>query len=287
MPSVGRIKQLSVAGVSQPRSSGVAASSASANDVWLWACHGPQRRSADRARQPSGPGRRARRSCAGGLRVQHVRGRPAHVAARGRRQLRRRGASTCRRASTSSEVRVFRTTTELGAGQRYELGTSTRRAREPRPGQTPFTVDEASRRSLRATDLGNCVRFGLTCARPDASSRPTAPPARTSSAIGLRSRRRHAAELRRRRNQQPDRRHAPDRHRRRPTPAPASAPRPRSSVRASVADDFADRRRLPRPDARPQRPSTCRWTPSCADVAGLALGLDTIGAAPTATTRGP
>ncbi len=41
MPSVGRIKQLSVLGVAIA-ALGISASSASAaNDVWLWACHGP------------------------------------------------------------------------------------------------------------------------------------------------------------------------------------------------------------------------------------------------------
>ena len=41
MPSVGRIKQLSVLGVAIA-ALGISANSASAaNDVWLWACHGP------------------------------------------------------------------------------------------------------------------------------------------------------------------------------------------------------------------------------------------------------
>jgi hypothetical protein len=42
MPSVGRIKKLSALGVAAAAAFGVSASSASANDVWLWACHGPQ-----------------------------------------------------------------------------------------------------------------------------------------------------------------------------------------------------------------------------------------------------
>ena len=41
MPSVGRIKQLSVLGVATAAVLGFSASSASADDVWLWACHGP------------------------------------------------------------------------------------------------------------------------------------------------------------------------------------------------------------------------------------------------------
>ena len=41
MPSVGRIKQFRWRESSRPRSSGVRALSASADDVWLWACHGP------------------------------------------------------------------------------------------------------------------------------------------------------------------------------------------------------------------------------------------------------
>ena len=43
MPSVGRIKQLSVLGGVSAVLLAVGASSASAapNEVWLWACHGP------------------------------------------------------------------------------------------------------------------------------------------------------------------------------------------------------------------------------------------------------
>src|SRR4051794_16326635 len=42
MPSVGRIKQLSVLGVATAAVLGFSAGSASADtDVWLWACHGP------------------------------------------------------------------------------------------------------------------------------------------------------------------------------------------------------------------------------------------------------
>src|SRR3712207_3408646 len=41
MPSAGRILRVSIAGVVAAASMGLAASSASANDVWLWACHGP------------------------------------------------------------------------------------------------------------------------------------------------------------------------------------------------------------------------------------------------------
>jgi hypothetical protein len=41
MPSVGRIKQLSVLGVATAAVLGFSASSASADDVWLWACHSP------------------------------------------------------------------------------------------------------------------------------------------------------------------------------------------------------------------------------------------------------
>jgi len=40
MPSVGRIKQISVIGIAAAVL-GVTASSASAADVWVWACHGP------------------------------------------------------------------------------------------------------------------------------------------------------------------------------------------------------------------------------------------------------
>src|SRR5215207_5342701 len=40
MPSIGRIKQVSVVGIAAALL-GVTASSASAQDVWLWACHGP------------------------------------------------------------------------------------------------------------------------------------------------------------------------------------------------------------------------------------------------------
>ena len=41
MPSVGRILRVSIAGVVAAASLGISASSASAGDVWLWACHGP------------------------------------------------------------------------------------------------------------------------------------------------------------------------------------------------------------------------------------------------------
>lgn len=41
MPSAGRILRVSIAGVVAAASMGVAASSASAAPVWLWACHGP------------------------------------------------------------------------------------------------------------------------------------------------------------------------------------------------------------------------------------------------------
>ena len=41
MPSVGRILRVSIAGVIAAASLGISASSASAGDVWLWACHGP------------------------------------------------------------------------------------------------------------------------------------------------------------------------------------------------------------------------------------------------------
>jgi hypothetical protein len=41
MPSAGRIMRMSIAGVVAAASMGVAASSASAKDVWLWSCHGP------------------------------------------------------------------------------------------------------------------------------------------------------------------------------------------------------------------------------------------------------
>src|SRR4051794_17770733 len=41
MPSVGRIQQLSLAGVVAVALLGAAASNAAASDVWLWACHGP------------------------------------------------------------------------------------------------------------------------------------------------------------------------------------------------------------------------------------------------------
>ena len=44
MPSVGRILRVSIAGVVAAASLGISASSASAGDVWLWACHGPERR---------------------------------------------------------------------------------------------------------------------------------------------------------------------------------------------------------------------------------------------------
>ena len=40
MPSISRIKKLSVLGVAIA-TLGVSATSASADDVWLWACHGP------------------------------------------------------------------------------------------------------------------------------------------------------------------------------------------------------------------------------------------------------
>jgi len=41
MPSVGRILRVSIAGVVAAASLGISAASASAGDVWLWACHGP------------------------------------------------------------------------------------------------------------------------------------------------------------------------------------------------------------------------------------------------------
>jgi hypothetical protein len=50
MPSVGRIKRVSVAGVVATALFGAAASNAAAGDVWMWTCHGPA--SAQGAREP-------------------------------------------------------------------------------------------------------------------------------------------------------------------------------------------------------------------------------------------
>ncbi len=162
MPSVGRIKQVSVVALAGAIL-GITASSASAeNPIWLWACHDSQGQALTELGSQAVPDN-ADKVCtqqdptldtfADGLRVSLPAGRQS---------------SSWRFDVPPSlalqQVRVFRQTSELGTGQRYELGTSTGVLESRDAGQAPFNGATTFRPQAPAADLGDWVRFGVTCA---------------------------------------------------------------------------------------------------------------------------
>ena len=167
MPSVGRIKVFSVAALAAA-SLGVAASSASAaNDVWLWACHDPNGNPLTELGAQAVPDNATQdQSCtqadsafntfSDGLHASLPAARPGPFGSSWRFDV--------PPSLSLHEVRVFRATTELGTGQRYELGTSTGVLESRDAGQTPLNGSSNFTPVAPATDLGDWVRFGLTCA---------------------------------------------------------------------------------------------------------------------------
>jgi hypothetical protein len=162
MPSVGRIKQLSVV-VLAGAILGVTANSASAaNPVVLWACHDVAGHplpeigdltvpdNADAACAQEDP---AFTTFADGLSTSLPAGRMS---------------SSWRfdvpPSLSLQEVKIYRQTTELGTGQRYELGTSSGVLESRDAGQAPLSGLASFTPTGGATDLGDWVRFGLTCA---------------------------------------------------------------------------------------------------------------------------
>jgi hypothetical protein len=163
MPSVGRIKQLSVIALAGAIV-GITASSASAADpVTLWACHGPQGvaltdvgryvvpNNADAACAQDDP---AYNTFADGLRT----------------SLSGTGQPSSWRFDvppklTLKQVRIFRQTSQLGTGQSYLLKTSSVPVLESRAsGDTPLNGPAEFAPTAPATDLGDWVQFGLSCA---------------------------------------------------------------------------------------------------------------------------
>ena len=122
MPSVGRIKQLSVVALAAAFL-GVTASSASANDVWLWACHDPNGAALPELGGQAVPDD-ADKSC--------TQADPAfNTFADGMRtSLPAEGDGSfwwfyAPPSTVIQELKLYRQTSALGAGQRYELRTST------------------------------------------------------------------------------------------------------------------------------------------------------------------
>jgi len=161
MPSVGRIKQLSVVALAGAILGITANSAFAANPVYLWACHDPQGHPlTDLGSQVVSDNGDA--VCAGedptfstfadGLRTSLPAGRQS---------------SSWRfdvpPSLSLKEVTVVRKTSELGAGQRYELGTSNGVLESRAPGEAPFDGGKVFRPVAPATDLGDWVRFGVTC----------------------------------------------------------------------------------------------------------------------------
>jgi hypothetical protein len=162
MPSVGRIKQLSVVALAAAFL-GVAASSASAaTPIWLWACHDPNGQALTELGSQAVP-HNADKTCvqqdqtldtyADGLRTSLPAG---------------RSASSWRfdvpPNVSLQQVKINRRTSELGNGQSYELATSTVTLESRATGQAPFDGAATFSPVAPATDLGDWVRFGVTCA---------------------------------------------------------------------------------------------------------------------------
>jgi hypothetical protein len=163
MPSVGRIQQLSVAALAAAFL-GVAASSASAaNPIWLWACHDPNGGALTKLGAYAGP-TNASKSC--------TQNDPSFGAYDdGLRTSLATGSESSWRFSVPpsvslQELAVYRKTTELGAGQRYELKADSVVLETRSAGQAPLSGGASFTPKAPSTELGRSVSFGLSCTAP-------------------------------------------------------------------------------------------------------------------------
>jgi hypothetical protein len=155
MPSIGRIKQVSVVGIAAAVL-GVTASSASAADVWVWACHGPSGQALPNLGSRSTPNPQAGCSADGGGVADGL-------------QVRQTGAGGASRTfgvpfdTTLQEVRISRQTS-LVAGQQYVLRSIDSPATEfeRRDGsQEPLSGEASFPASLGST--GGTLEAAVSC----------------------------------------------------------------------------------------------------------------------------
>ena len=174
MPSVGRIKQLSVAGVVAAAFLGVSPRARSAGDVWLWACHGPNGQALTEP-APGRPGqtRRGQRSAAaarvrrrGARRRLHAQAAPPATAAS---SLVR---SRCPTGLRAKAVMVNRDAARLrAAATGAQLPRRRGRRRRSRP--APLAGDGRApghRRRPRASTLDVQLQLGLRRRAPRSTS---------------------------------------------------------------------------------------------------------------------
>ena len=160
MPSVGRIKQLSVLALAGAILGITASSASAANPVYMWACHdrngAPVNDLGDQAAPTD-----ADKGCANddpafttfadGLRTSLAESNDSswlfHVPP----------------SVSLQQLTIYRQTTELGAGQHYELRTSRGVLESREAGQAPLNGGTDFMPVAPATDLGDWVRFRLYC----------------------------------------------------------------------------------------------------------------------------
>ena len=157
MPSFSRVKKLSVLGVAIAAFT-VPVANASADDVWLWACHGPSGQAAPRSRHP----RRHRRRW--------------QLSNRQRREpltlctCARRAAASATRAFdvpsnlTLASVKLGRTTA-LATGQEYLASTETTPVVE-----TAGSADAPLSGENTVNATGTQLRVGVTCPANDCTT---------------------------------------------------------------------------------------------------------------------
>jgi hypothetical protein len=177
MPSVGRIKQLSVAALAAAFM-GITASSASAAPVWLWACHDPNGNPLPQTVPDGADGTCAAADPALNNYADGIR-------------------SSVPSTSDSRwylnvdphlrlvELRINRQVSALAPGQTYEVKTSLDSPLEtqdaddqPLSGSATFTATQPADKPT----LGDWVRFGVSCASPGCTEAASA----SASAVGMR-----------------------------------------------------------------------------------------------------